>query len=199
MEENTEIINDPYERINALFADKIASGAAPRREHFSLSGVHTKENSLKIDYVLNDGKGKLENHTQSVPVSAPDDIRFPLDNMRYIIAIMIHWDSFIDASAGDPKVSGHYHLMLERIRVNGASLGGKTNKGVTIKSTLTCPSGMVVAINSHFIRFDVDTYGFESELQEMYHTLENACYCYLYSDSPDQELNFDTIVESDDE
>lgn len=71
--------------------------------------------------------------------------------------------------------------LMEQIKVTGISLSGKgENKGVIITGTKTADSKMVMAMNSHRIKFGTSTWGFEAELEDLCKFIEEECYLYLY-------------------
>ena len=69
----------------------------------------------------------------------------------------------------------------DKIETRGISLSGVgDNTGVVLTGVYTTANGQKVAVNSPRIRFGSDSFGFEEELEELVHTIEDELFAYLY-------------------
>ncbi len=83
------------------------------------------------------------------------------------------------------------HALIEQITVTGIALSGKNdNKGVIITGTKKADSGMVMAMNSHRIKFGTSSWGFETELEDLCDIIEEEVYLYLYDGKASQQEMF---------
>ena len=71
--------------------------------------------------------------------------------------------------------------MADRLSISGFALSGKENtRGIIITSTFKADTKQVMAINSHRIRFDVTTYGFEEDIEDIVDDLHDEVYAYIW-------------------
>lgn len=82
----------------------------------------------------------------------------------------------------------------ECIQVTGISITGfEETKAVIIMGTVTAPSGIAMAINTHKIELSSDIYAFEEELGKIVKGLEKEVFEYLFKGKKAQLELFDPL------
>ena len=71
--------------------------------------------------------------------------------------------------------------MLKNIEVRGVSFSGQDdNVGVVLTGLFTVSNNQKTAINSPRLKFNIETFGFEEELEEIVADIENEVYAFLF-------------------
>jgi hypothetical protein len=74
-----------------------------------------------------------------------------------------------------------YEQLLERITINGISLSGNDdNIGVVVSASYKVKNDQVTAINTPRIKFNTESFGFETELEGILEGVEEEVYLYLF-------------------
>lgn len=186
----------------------------PSEKNFSLSKVKlVKNGGIDVHYEVTETIGN-ESYTNKYHVeSAKDihpDLRKLFNRMRPIMARLFNITSFLtlveteDFKATKKQKQDARNFADEatgNIEVRGVSFSGSDdNVGVVLTGLFTFSNGQKAAINSPRLKFDLFTFGFEDELEEICEDIETEVYAFLFKGKKAQlELFGDTTAEPDDE
>lgn len=166
----------------------------PSEEAFALSKVKTlKDGGLDVHYEVTEIIGN-ESYTNKYHVeSAKDihpDLRDCFDRLRPIMGRIFNITSFLSmvetsdfkATKKQSELSRDFaDEMLKNIEVRGVSFSGQDdNVGVVLTGLLTVSNNQKTAINSPRLKFNIETFGFEEELEAIVADIENEVYAFLF-------------------
>jgi len=167
----------------------------PLRGSFKLEKVKTiKGGGLEISYEVEDVIGSEAYHDKdnkkSTKVPHPD-LTSQLNLLIPMLARVYHF-TFIRDVISDSEFKAKpeqsrfaekaLQEIMERIKVTGVAISGQDeNKGIIITGTFNCDQvNIKTAINSHRIKFNSTTYGFEEGLEEIVTKLTDEVFEYLF-------------------
>jgi hypothetical protein len=167
----------------------------PLRKQFTLEKVKSvKGGGLEISYEVEDVIGQETYHDKdnkkSTKVPHPD-LTSQLNLLVPMLARIYHFTFIRDVISNaefkaKPEQSRFAEKALqeimERIKVTGVAVSGQDeNKGIIITGTFNGDQlNMKMAINSHRIKFNSITYGFEDGLEEIITKLTDEVFEYLF-------------------
>lgn len=166
----------------------------PAKEKFSLSKVKLlKDGGLDIHYEVTETIDN-ESYTNKYHVESAKDIHPDLhncfDRLRPIMGRIFNIRSFLslmdtpDMKANQKQKDAARNFadeMLKNIEVRGVSLSGQDdNVGVILTGLFTVSNNQKTAINSPRLNFNIETFGFEEELEEIVTDIENEVYAFLF-------------------
>ena len=166
----------------------------PTKEKFSLSKVKLlKDGGIDVHYEVTEVV-ENESYTNKYHVeSAKDihpDLRNCFDRLRPIMGRIFNITSFLslmdtpDMKANQKQKDAARNFadeMLKNIAVRGVSLSGQDdNVGVILTGLFTVSNNQKTAINSPRLKFNIETFGFEEELEEIVADIENEVYAFLF-------------------
>ena len=166
----------------------------PSEKAFALSKVKLiKDGGLDVHYEVTETVGN-ESYTNKYHVeSAKDihpDLRDCFDRLRPIMGRIFNITSFLSmvetsdfkATKKQSELSRDFaDEMLKNIEVRGVSFSGQDdNVGVVLTGLFTVSNNQKTAINSPRLKFNIETFGFEEELEEIVADIENEVYAFLF-------------------
>lgn len=166
----------------------------PSEKAFALSKVKTlKDGGLDVHYEVTETIGN-ESYTNKYHVeSAKDihpDLRNCFDRLRPIMGRIFNITSFLslmdtpDMKANQKQKDAAHNFadeMLKNIEVRGVSLSGQDdNVGCVLTGLFTVSNNQKTAINSPRLKFNIETFGFEEELEKIIGDIENEVYAFLF-------------------
>lgn len=166
----------------------------PTKEKFSLSKVKLlKDGGIDVHYEVTEVV-ENESYTNKYHVlSAKDihpDLRNCFDRLRPIMGRIFNITSFLslmdtpDMKANQKQKDAARNFadeMLKNIEVRGVSLSGQDdNVGVVLTGLFTVSTNQKTAINSPRLKFNIETFGFEEELENIVCDIENEVYAFLF-------------------
>ena len=165
----------------------------PSEKAFALSKVKTlKDGGLDVHYEVTETIGN-ESYTNKYHVeSAKDihpDLRDCFDRLRPIMGRIFNITSFLSmVEASDFKATKKQNElsrdfaeeMLKNIEVRGVSFSGQDNVGIVLTGLFTVSNGQKTAINSPRLKFNIEKFGFEEELEEIAADIETEVYAFLF-------------------
>lgn len=166
----------------------------PTEKAFALSKVKTlKDGGLDVHYEVTETVGN-ESYTNKYHVeSAKDihpDLRDCFDRLRPIMGRIFNITSFLSmvetsdfkATKKQSELSRDFaDEMLKNIEVRGVSLSGQDdNVGCVLTGLFAVSNNQKTAINSPRLKFNIETFGFEEELEEIIGDIENEVYAFLF-------------------
>jgi len=167
----------------------------PNRTAFTLEKVKAiKGGGLEINYTVEDVIGQEAYHDQDVKKSTKvphPDLTGQLKLLVPMLARVYHFtfirEVILEAEFKAKPEQARYaeralQSMMEKITVNGVSISGQDqNKGIIIMGTFSADQVNIrMAINSHRIKFNATTYGFEEGIEEIITKLTDEVYEYLF-------------------
>ena len=185
----------------------------PKLEDFALISVKLlNDGGIKIHYKSEDSDGTsifIEDSTSEITkVPHPDLVTKINAAVSYLARVwsqtvfqtIVNEKAFQATKPQKELAKKAVHALIEQISVTGVALSGKNdNKGVIITGKKTADSGMVMAMNSHRIKFGIDSWGFEAELEDLCEIIEKEVYLYLYDGkAAQQEMFTDESAKSED-
>ena len=124
------------------------------------------------------------------PADVHPDLSDCINKLKPILARVLHLTTFRNLTSlkdfgatNEQKelAENAYKEILNKIRISGFSLSGQDeNIAIIITGTFTSDSKMVMAINSHRIKYSGTIYGFEEELEQIVDDAIHEVYHYLY-------------------
>lgn len=173
----------------------------PQRESFDLEKVKViKGGGLEISYEVEELIGQesyRDKDTKKSTKQPHPDLTQQFNVLVPLLARVFHF-TFIREVINEPEFKakpeqGRFaeralQAIMEKITVNGVSVSGQDeNKGIIIMGTFNGDVLNVrMAINSHRIKFNSTTYGFEEGLEEIITKLTDEVYAYLFENKQSQ-------------
>lgn len=166
----------------------------PSEKSFSLSKVKiVKDGGLDVHYEVMETVGNEiyinKYHVESVKDVHPD-LRKLFKRMRPIMARLFNVTSFLSMVETDEFKATKKQKDLARefgdeatqnIEVRAVSYSGSgDNVGVVLTGLFTFSNGQKAAINSPRLKFDIFSFGFEDELEEICQEVEKEVYAFLF-------------------
>lgn len=166
----------------------------PTKEKFALSKIKlVKDGGIEVIYEVTEVIGN-ESYTNKLHVeSAKDihpDLRKLFNQLRPIMGRVFNVTSYLSmvespdfkATKAQKDLARNFaDECLDNIEVRGVSLSGQgDNVGVVLTGLFTVNNGMKTAINSPRMKFDVESFGFEEELENIVSAIEEESYKFLY-------------------
>lgn len=166
----------------------------PSKEKFALTKVKLlKDGGLDVHYEVTEVIGN-ESYTNKYHVlSCKDihpDLRKKFDELRPILGRVFNITSFktLIKTPGFKATNKQIELAenfarecLENIEVRGVSLSGQDdNVGVVLTGLFTVSNNQKTAINTPRMKYNVETFGFEEELENIVCDIENEVYEFLF-------------------
>lgn len=177
----------------------------PNKTNFQLTKVNISDKKgvdihYEITEIVGDETYANKHHVTSAKDVHPD-LKKLLKNLRPIMARVLKLTSFksvfetpeFKATKKQQEYGEtYYEKMLEDIEVRGISLNGSgDNCGVVITTVYTVGNGQKISINSHNIKLNVETFGFEEVLETIIADVENEVYDFLFNGKKAQLELFD--------
>lgn len=166
----------------------------PSEKSFSLSKVKiVKDGGLDVHYEVMETVGNEiyinKYHVESVKDVHPDLLKL-FKRMRPIMARLFNVTSFLSMVETDEFKATKKQKDLARefgdvatqnIEVRAVSYSGSgDNVGVVLTGLFTFSNGQKAAINSPRLKFDIFSFGFEDELEEICQEVEKEVYAFLF-------------------
>lgn len=166
----------------------------PSEEKFALSKVKLlKDGGLDVHYEVTEVVGN-ESYTNKYHVlSAKDihpDLRHLFNDLRPIMGRVFNITSFktmmatpeFKATKKQTDIAAAFaEKCLDNIEVRGVSLSGQDdNVGVVLTGLFTISNNQKTAINTPRMKYNVETFGFEEELENIVCDIENEVYAFLF-------------------
>lgn len=166
----------------------------PTTQQFSLSKVKLAKNGgLTVHYEVTEVIGE-ESYTNKFLVESAKDIHPDLqelfNRLRPIMGRIYHLTSFLSliesvdfkANAKQKEFGRSFaDELLKNIEVRGVSFSGQDdNIGIVLTALMTSGNNQKCAINSPRLKFNVETYGFEEELETISGEIETEVYEFLF-------------------
>lgn len=166
----------------------------PTENQFNLSKVKLiKDGGLDVHYEVTETVGS-EVYTNKYHVESAKDIHPDLvklfKRMRPIMARLFNITSFLTLIETDEfkanakqkeKARDFADEETANIEVRGVSFSGSgDNVGVVLTGLFTFSNGQKAAINSPRIKFDIFSFGFEDELEDICDNIEKEVYAFLF-------------------
>lgn len=173
---------------------EIKTMVIPSEKMFTLTKVKTlKDGGLDVHYEVTETIG-TESYTNKYHVeSAKDphpDLMRCFDSLRPIMGRVFNITSFL-SFLDTPDAKATIKLknlardfadgMLQNIEVRGVSYSGKDdNVGVVLTGLFTVSNNQKTCINTPRIKFSVESFGFEEELEGIVSAIEREVYAFLF-------------------
>lgn len=166
----------------------------PSEKSFALSKVKIiKDGGLDVHYEVTETVGNEsyinKYHVESVKDVHPDLLKL-FKRMRPIMARLFNVTSFLSMVETDDFKATKKQKELARefgdeassnIEVRAVSFSGSgDNVGVVLTGLFTFINGQKAAINSPRLKFEVFSFGFEEELEEICQEIESEVYAFLF-------------------
>lgn len=166
----------------------------PSEQAFALTKAKLdKDGGIEVHYnvseVINEEHYSNEFHVKSAKQVHPD-LKEQFDALRACIARVIHFSVFRTLVASKEfkatksqleLAQNHFQELLGKIEARGVSFSGSDdNIAVIITGLLEVGNGQKTAINTPRIKFNTETYGFESELEDIIDNIETEVYAFLF-------------------
>lgn len=166
----------------------------PSEKSFSLSKVKiVKDGGLDVHYEVTETVGNEsyinKYHVESVKDVHPDLLKL-FKRMRPIMARLFNVTSFLSMVETDEFKATKKQKDLARefgdeatnnIEVRAVSYSGSgDNVGVVLTGLFTFSNGQKAAINSPRLKFDIFSFGFEDELEEISQEVKKEVYAFLF-------------------
>lgn len=166
----------------------------PTKEKFSLSKVKLlKDGGLDVHYEVTEVVGN-ESYTNKYHVLSAKDIHPDLchlfNDLRPIMGRVFNITSFktmiatpeFKATKKQTDIAAAFaEECLDNIEVRGVSLSGQDdNVGVVLTGLFTISNNQKTAINTPRMKYNVETFGFEEELENIVCDIENEVYAFLF-------------------
>lgn len=166
----------------------------PSEKNFALTKVKlVKNGGIDVHYEVTETIGN-ESYSNKYHVESSKDVHPDLLNlfkrMRPIMARLFNITSFLtlvdtDEFKATKKQKDSAREFADEatsnIEVRGVSFSGKDeNVGVVLTGLFTFSNGQKAAINSPRLKFDLFTFGFEDELEEICEDIEQETYAFLF-------------------
>lgn len=166
----------------------------PSEKSFLLSKVKiVKDGGLDVHYEVTETVGNEsyinKYHVESVKDVHPDLLKL-FKRMRPIMARLFNVTSFLSMVETDEFEATKKQKDLARefgdeatnnIEVRAVSYSGSgDNVGVVLTGLFTFSNGQKAAINSPRLKFDIFSFGFEDELEEICQEVEKEVYAFLF-------------------
>lgn len=166
----------------------------PTKERFSLSKVKLlKDGGLDVHYEVTEVVGN-ESYTNKYHVSSAKDIHPDLRRLFKglcpIMGRVFNITSFktmietpdFKATKNQKEIAEAFtDECLGNIEVRGVSLSGQDdNVGVVLTGLFTVSNNQKTAINTPRMKYNIETFGFEEELEYIVCDIENEVYKFLF-------------------
>lgn len=166
----------------------------PSEKSFALSKVKIiKDGGLDVHYEVTETVGNEsyinKYHVESVKDVHPDLLKL-FKRMRPIMARLFNVTSFLSMVETDDFKATKKQKDLARefgdeassnIEVRAVSFSGSgDNVGVVLTGLFTFSNGQKAVINSPRLKFEVFSFGFEDELEEICQEIESEVYAFLF-------------------
>lgn len=167
----------------------------PAEKAFNLVKVKTcKDGGLDVHYEITETVGN-ESYTNRYHVASAKDIHPDLKKlfgkiaplMGNIFGLDFFLEMFRDAAFAKATkkqidvANSYAESMRNNISVTGISFSGDgDNLGCVITAVYECKNGQKVALNSPRIKFNSESFGIESDLDEIAHGIIHETYLFLF-------------------
>lgn len=166
----------------------------PTEKQFALSKVKMlKDGGIDVHYEVTENVGS-ESYTNKYHVESAKDVHPDLRNLfnelRTIMGRVFNITSFLSmveseefkATKKQNETARNFaDECLGNIEVRGISLSGEgDNLGCVLTGLFTTGNNQKTAINSPRIKFSVESFGFEEELETIISDVENEVYAFLF-------------------
>lgn len=166
----------------------------PNRKNFKLSKAKLdKDGGITINYEVTESIDEQVYSKKFMVESSVDvhpDLKKQFKDLRPIVArtynfamitTLLESKEFKGTKAQVEAGRKLYEQLLERITINGISLSGNDdNVGVVVSASYKVKNDQVTAINTPRIKFNTESFGFETELEEILEVIEEEVYLYLF-------------------